>query len=154
MFERYTERARRIIFFARYEASAFGSEVIETEHLLLGILREDPVIRGQLSSGAIRKIRCEVEESTPSREKTSTSVDIPLSRDSKRALAYGAEESMALNWKVIDSGHLVLGLLRLEKCAAAALLRRHGIEYASYRVLVSVSPQSSPKIEIPFAPRH
>ncbi len=44
MFERYTEKARRTIFFARYEASLFGSPYIETEHLLLGLLREDKAI--------------------------------------------------------------------------------------------------------------
>ena len=48
MFERYTEKARRVIFFARYEASQYGSPYIETEHLLLGLLREDraPLQRG------------------------------------------------------------------------------------------------------------
>ncbi|MFZ0862910.1 MAG: Clp protease N-terminal domain-containing protein [Candidatus Sulfotelmatobacter sp.] len=45
MFERYTEIARRVIFFARYEASQFGSPYIETEHLLLGLLREDSRVR-------------------------------------------------------------------------------------------------------------
>ena len=49
MFERYTEKARRAIFFARYEASQFGSPVIETEHLLLGLLREDRVLVVRLS---------------------------------------------------------------------------------------------------------
>ena len=44
MFERYTEKARRVIFFARYEASQFGSPYIETEHLLLGLLREDKAL--------------------------------------------------------------------------------------------------------------
>ena len=44
MFERYTEKARRVIFFARYEASQYGSPYIETEHLLLGLLREDKVL--------------------------------------------------------------------------------------------------------------
>ena len=46
MFERYTEKARRVIFFARYEASQFGSPYIETEHLLLGLLREDKACMG------------------------------------------------------------------------------------------------------------
>ena len=44
MFERYTEKARRTVFFARYEASQFGSPVIDTEHLLLGLLREDKTV--------------------------------------------------------------------------------------------------------------
>ena len=48
MFERYTEKARRAIFFARYEASQFGRSQIETEHLLLGVLREDKSLRNQI----------------------------------------------------------------------------------------------------------
>ena len=48
MFERYTERARRVIFFARYEASQLGSRTIETEHLLLGLIRENNGLTGQL----------------------------------------------------------------------------------------------------------
>jgi len=53
MFERYTEKARRVIFFARYEASQFGSPYIETEHLLLGLLREDK----QLANRFLRPMR-------------------------------------------------------------------------------------------------
>ena len=51
MFERYTEKARRVIFFARYEASQFGSPYIETEHLLLGLLREDKAMANRFDSG-------------------------------------------------------------------------------------------------------
>ena len=49
MFERYTEKSRRVIFFARYEASQYGSPYIETEHLLLGLLRESPDLTRQLA---------------------------------------------------------------------------------------------------------
>jgi len=63
MFERYTEKARRAIFFARYEASKFGSECIETEHLLLGLMREDRALvnRFMHSLGSIEGIRARVE---------------------------------------------------------------------------------------------
>jgi ATP-dependent Clp protease ATP-binding subunit ClpC len=88
MFERFTEHARRTIFFARYEASSFGSEYIEIEHLLLGILREDQDLRNRLGLEAIEQIRGSITERAPRREKISTSLDIPLSHDSKRALAY------------------------------------------------------------------
>ena len=81
MFERYTETARRVIFFARYEASMFGSPYIETEHVLLGLLREDPALTSVVlpSAKSIIAIRTEIEERTTLREKTSTSVDLPLS---------------------------------------------------------------------------
>ena len=63
MFERYTEKARRVIFFARYEASQFGSPYIETEHLLLGLLREDKALtnrflRSHASVESIRRRHC------------------------------------------------------------------------------------------------
>ena len=59
MFERYTEKARRVIFFARYEASQFGSPYIETEHLLLGLLREDKQLANRFlrSHAAVDSIR-------------------------------------------------------------------------------------------------
>ena len=63
MFERYTEKARRVIFFARYEASQFGSPYIETEHLLLGLLREDKALANRFlrSHAAVESIRKQIE---------------------------------------------------------------------------------------------
>ncbi len=63
MFERYTEKARRVIFFARYEASQFGSPYIETEHLLLGLLREDKGLTNRFmrSHSAVESIRRQIE---------------------------------------------------------------------------------------------
>jgi hypothetical protein len=139
MFERYTEHARRVIFFARYEASAFGSPYIEPEHLLLGLLREDPVLKSRLPTGAVEQIRKRIEESSTHREKISTSVDLPLSIDAKRVLALGAQESEELHHKHIDAGHLVLGLLRLENSVAAAVLQPFGIDATGYRNIVSAS---------------
>src|SRR5262249_51467334 len=127
------------------EASSFGSQVVEIEHLLLGILREDPDIRSRLGSKAIEQIRGSITDRTPKRERTSTSVDIPLSHDSKRALAYGAQESEKLNHRVISCGHLILGLLRFED--TAALLREHGIEYTSYCGIVNDSQERSDRKE-------
>ena len=118
MFERYTEKARRVIFFARYEASQFGSPCIETEHLLLGLLREDKALANRFlrSSASVDSIRKQIEVHTTLREKVSTSVDLPLSHECKRVLAYGAEEAERLNHKHIGTEHLLLGLLREEKC--------------------------------------
>jgi len=88
MFERYTEKARRVIFFARYEASQFGSPYIETEH---------------------------------------------LSHECKHVLAYGAEEAERLNHKHIGTEHLLLGLLREEKCFAAEILHERGLRLNQVR---------------------
>jgi hypothetical protein len=151
MFERYTEKARRVVFFARFEASKLGSPYIETEHLLLGLLRESTDFRNSLPAGAEEVTRRRIDELVPRPSpRISTSVDLPLSSDSRRALAYAAEESTALDHTLIDCCHLVLGMLRIEVSTAAVLLGEFGIKYASYRhevaapELVPPPPASAP----------
>ena len=121
MFERYTEKARRVIFFARYEASQFGSPYIETEHLLLGLLREDKALTNRFlrSHASVESIRKQIEGQTTIREKVSTSVDLPLSNECKRVLAYAAEEAERLSHNHIGTEHLLLGF-----CAKRSALRR------------------------------
>ena len=141
MFERYTEKARRVIFFARYEASQFGSPYIETEHLLLGLLREDKALTNRFlrSHGSIESIRKQIEGRTAIREKVSTSVDLPLSQESKRVLAYAAEEAERLAHKHIGTEHLLLGLLREDKCFAAEILHERGLRLSTLREELSRS---------------
>jgi ATP-dependent Clp protease ATP-binding subunit ClpC len=135
MFERYTEKARRVIFFARYEASQFGSPYIETEHLLLGLLREDKALTNRFlrQHSSVESIRKQIEGHTTIREKVSTSVDLPLSNECKRVLAYAAEEAERLSHKHIGTEHLLLGLLREEKCFAAEILHERGLRLATIR---------------------
>src|SRR5262245_29642067 len=79
MFERYTEAARRTIFFARYEASQFGSTTIETEHFLLGLIREDKHLTNYFlrDRSAIENIRKDIEGRITIREKVPTSINLP-----------------------------------------------------------------------------
>src|SRR5213075_1285191 len=135
MFERYTERARRGIFFARYEASQFGSTTIETEHLLLGLIREDKNLTNRFlrNSSSIESIRKEIEGRTTIREKVSTSIDLPLSNECKRILAYAAEEAEILNHRHVGTEHLLLGILREENCIAAEILRARGLRPETIR---------------------
>jgi ATP-dependent Clp protease ATP-binding subunit ClpC len=135
MFERYTEKARRVIFFARYEASQFGSPYIETEHLLLGLLREDKALTNRFlrSHASIESIRKQIEGRTTIREKVSTSVDLPLSPECKRVLAYAAEEAERLQHKHIGTEHLLLGLLREDKSFAAEILHERGLRLSTIR---------------------
>lgn len=139
MFERYTEKARRVVFFARYEASQFGSPYIEPEHLLLGLLREDKALPTRLfrSFGSVGKIRQQIEAHTFIREKVSTSVDLPLSNECKRVLAYAAEEAERLSHRHIGSEHLLLGLLRETNSFAAQLLNSEGVFLDRAREFVS-----------------
>jgi ATP-dependent Clp protease ATP-binding subunit ClpA len=135
MFERYTERARRVIFFGRYEASNFGSSTIESEHLLLGLLREDVnlINRFLRDSGSSESIRKEIEGRTSIREKISTSIDLPLSSDCKRILACANEEAERLNHRHIGTEHLLLGILREERCMAAQILHDRGLRLVAIR---------------------
>ena len=119
MFERYTEKARRVIFFARYEASAFGSPYIESEHLLLGVLRESKALSAKLFSGpsfTVDTIRKEIERHTAVGEKIPTSVDLPLSNESKHILHHAADEAERLGNKHISTEHLLAGMLLEEGC--------------------------------------
>src|SRR5579863_1159043 len=127
MFERYTEKALRVIFFARYEASQFGSPAIETEHLVLGLFREDKTLASQFLSGtAIESVRQQIASHIGLREKVSTSVDLPLSQECKRILAYGAEERERLGHEHIGPGHLLVGVMREENCLGTQVLRERG----------------------------
>ncbi len=144
MFERFTEKARRAVFFARYEASQFGSPYIETEHLLLGTLREDRRLTGQLLNASdVEAIRKQIEQNTLVREKVPTSVDLPLSNEAKRILAYSAEEAEMLSHHWIGTEHLLLGTLREEGCFAADLLRKHAATLERGRELASKLPPPS-----------
>lgn len=152
MFQRYTEPARRTIFFARYHASEFGSSTIETEHLLLGLLREDKALKATLSDSQIQSILDEVEQRSKKVAKISTSVDLPLSPACKRVLAYAAEEADRLNHSEIECGHLVLGLLR-EQSLATDLLRKNGIELSGYRdTVMRTYIENRPKMAVPQVP--
>jgi NAD(P)-dependent dehydrogenase (short-subunit alcohol dehydrogenase family) len=146
MFERYTETARRVIFFARYEASQFGAQAIEPEHILLGILREDPAQVARFVADAHRlteSIRKEIEARTALGEKTSTSVDIPLSGLAKRVLAFAAEEAERLSSRWIGPEHLLLGLLRVETSMASEILRERGLRLNGVRADIEAgTPQA------------
>ena len=136
MFERYTEKARRVIFFARYEASQFGAQAIEAEHILLGLLREDKQLTQKFFrnlDSTIKSIRKEIEARTPLREKVSASVDLPLSQSAKRVLTSAMNESDRLRHRHIGTEHLLLGILREEKSSAAEILRKHGIRLNQVR---------------------
>jgi ATP-dependent Clp protease ATP-binding subunit ClpC len=125
MFERYTEKARRIIFFARHEAAAAGSRIIEPEHLLLGLLREAKAL---FDSAKIQSMTDELRGAARVEgPAVSASVDLPLSRPAKKVLAYSAEEAERLNHTHIGPEHLLLALMR-EPSLAATTLEKYGFQ--------------------------
>jgi ATP-dependent Clp protease ATP-binding subunit ClpC len=148
VFERYTETARRSVFHARHEASQFGSGYIETEHLLLGILRTDGPLALRLLKAPerIEAVRQQIEKQAVRGEKPSTSVDMPLSQECKRALAYAGQESEKLHQKHIGAEHLLLGIVRQETCLAAKILLAFGIAPQQLKEEVVRSALPPPKL--------
>ena len=136
MFEKFTEKAKRILFLARYEASQQGSKVIGAEHLLLGLLKEgEETTRELFTRGnvSMELLQAELERRGPTREKLSTSVEIPFSDESKRALQFAEEEAERLMHPHIGTEHILLGLLRLEDSVAGRLLADRGLRLFAVR---------------------
>lgn len=135
MFERYTETARRVIFFARYEASQYGSQYIETEHLLLGLMRADsPLMRNVIGSGISHyEVRQEIERRIQRGERFSTAIEVPLSVESNRVLKFAAEEAERLARRHVGTEHVLLGLLREKNAPAAAILQQYGAREGEIR---------------------
>ena len=134
MFERYTEKARRVVFFARYEASQFGSPLIDTEHLLLGLLREDKELMHLVLLNVDHETaRQDLASRTKLGKQIPANVDLPLSEDGKRALVSAAEEAERLNHRHIGTEHLLLGLVHDKKFASAEFLSRFGVSLESLR---------------------
>src|ERR1700690_2557503 len=127
MFERYTEKARRTVFFARYEAAQVGSAYIESEHILLGLLREDGVLlRRLLPTLSASVVREQLTSRLPRGPSISTSVDLPLSHEAKNILSHAAEEADRLADSYIGTEHLLLALLRDPETYAAQALHQSG----------------------------
>jgi ATP-dependent Clp protease ATP-binding subunit ClpC len=136
MFERYTEQARRVVFFARYEASVLGSPWIDTEHLLLGLLREAGGVanrilqRREVTHQLVQK---EIEARQPPGQPVSTAVDIPLTPAAKRVLQLAAEEAERLKLGYIGTDQLFLGLMREQGSLAADILAEKGLRVEEVR---------------------
>jgi ATP-dependent Clp protease ATP-binding subunit ClpA len=141
MFERFTEKARRTIFYARHEASQFGSPQIESEHLLLGLLREDKgALAGTLGlENSEVELRTSMDTASVDQTKSSSSGDLPFSDECKRILEFAFDEAERLGSKPIGIGHVMLGILREENCRAARFLKERGLEPVKARLLIFVS---------------
>ncbi len=119
--------------------------LFETEHLLLGLVREaKSTVNLYLDSETNEEsIRTQIESQTAARKKIPTNVDIPLSEECKRVLAYAAQEAERIHQDVIGAEHLFLGLLREEGCLAARMLRERGADIETIRRRLSESPPAA-----------
>jgi hypothetical protein len=121
MFEHFSENARRVIFFAKYEAANMASPYVEPEHLLLGLLRQDKPLACVLLH-SLDSIREKIKARPSANAKHSPGDDVPLTLESKRVLANAAMVAENRSERV-DTAHILVGLLREEKSFAAELLR-------------------------------
>jgi ATP-dependent Clp protease ATP-binding subunit ClpC len=150
MFENFTERARRVIFLGRLEASKTGCDAISTEHFLLGLMRENMYLLPEFPPGCdLATIRSELFGQPPG-EPVPTSVDIPLTESAKRVLKQSAHERYSLKHDLVTSGHLLLGILDEEQSAACAILKRYGVrrEQVMTRLPDSLQEQGPPDFDI------
>jgi ATP-dependent Clp protease ATP-binding subunit ClpC len=136
MFEKYTEKAKKVLFLARYEASQLGSKVIGSDHLLLGLIKEGDELVQELflkSSVNLELLRAEMEARGPSGEKQVTPIEIPFSEEAKKVLACAEEEAERLLHPHVSDEHILLGLLRVEDSSAGRLLAEKGMRLYTLR---------------------
>ncbi len=157
MFEKYNEKARRALFFARYEASKLGSRVIESEHVLLGILREGEETVINLLSAFDAKpddLRREIEGERVFVERISSTAELPLSEETKKILAYATHEAESMLHPTVGSEHLLIGILRVDGCRAMSVLGEAGLDLYAVReeVLAMAREREAAKAkkELPF----
>ena len=136
MFERFTERARRVMALANHEAQRFNHEYIGTEHILLGLLKEGSGVGPNVLKSIdvdLHKVRMEVEKRVKSGPEMVTMGKLPKTPRAKKVLEYAVEEARNLNHNYIGTEHLLLGLLREQDGVAAQVLMNLGLKLDEVR---------------------
>jgi ATP-dependent Clp protease ATP-binding subunit ClpC len=135
-FNRFTERARKVILLAKEEAKRFNHDYIGTEHILLGLVREgEGVAAAVLASFGLspEKIRIEVEKLVQPGPSTVISGDLPFTPKAKKVIELAMEEARALGHNYIGTEHLLLGLIREGEGVASQVLMNLGLELDKVR---------------------
>jgi len=138
MFEKFTERGRKVIIYAREEAEKRQNDYLGTEHLLLGLLREEeslPMIILKKMGLSAEELRMEVERNLPTGSNILTFGDIPFTPRAKKVLELAVEEARLLGHSYIGSEHLLIGLIREESGIAGKILRSLGANLLAVRQL-------------------
>jgi ATP-dependent Clp protease ATP-binding subunit ClpC len=140
MFEKFTERARKVMSLARQEAQRLNSEFIGTEHILLGIIQEGGGVAAKVLKNLnvdLKRIRQEIEKLiTPSTAPTVTLGQLPFSPRAKRVIELAGEAASQLGHDVIGTEHLLLGLLKENEGIAAQVLTNLGLKLDEVRDMV------------------
>jgi ATP-dependent Clp protease ATP-binding subunit ClpC len=135
MFERFTDRARKVMSLANQEAQRFNHEYIGTEHILLGMVKEAGCVGVNVLNRLDidpRKVRLEVEKLIKSGPDLITMGKLPLTKWTKDVIAFASEESESLNHIYVGTEHLLLGLLR-DEGIAGVVLRSLGLRSEEFR---------------------
>ncbi len=160
MIEQFTEKAKRVLFLARYEATQRGAPFIGTDHLLIGLLREDdPLVRELFhrSNISVDLLRSELENGQGGVGDVSRGVDIPYGDDARRVLECAQEEARGLGSPSVDVEHLLLGLIRVDDSPAGRMLAERGMRLYTVREdivnlakMKAAGGQEEKKKETPF----
>jgi ATP-dependent Clp protease ATP-binding subunit ClpC len=136
MFERFTDRARKVMQLANQEAQRFNHEYIGTEHILLGLVKEGSGVAANVLKNLdvdLRKIRLEVEKLVQSGPEMVTMGKLPQTPRAKKVIEYSMEEARNLNHNYVGTEHILLGLLREQEGVAAQVLMNLGLKLEEVR---------------------
>ena len=136
MFERFTDRARKVMALANQEAQRFNHEYIGTEHILLGLVKEGSGVGANVLKNLdvdLRKVRLEVEKLVKSGPDMVTMGRLPQTPRAKKVIEYAIEEARNLNHNYVGTEHLLLGLLREQDGVAAQVLMNLGLKLEEVR---------------------
>src|SRR5215204_6649570 len=136
MFERFTDRARKVMALANQEAQRFNHEYIGTEHILLGLVKEGSGVGATVLKNLdidLRKIRLEVEKLVKSGPDMVTMGKLPQTPRAKKVIEYAIEEARNLGHNYVGTEHLLLGLLREKDGVAAQVLMNLGLKLEDVR---------------------
>src|SRR5262249_3584877 len=163
MYERFTDRARKVMQLADQEAQRFNHEYIGTEHILLGLVKEGFGVAAQILKNLdidLRKIRLEVEKIVQAGPDMVTTGKLPQTPRAKKVIEYSIEEAISLNHNYVGTEHLLLGLLRDQEGGAAQVLMNLGVRLEDVREGVlgllgydtNPKPKAKPKSEVDELP--
>src|SRR6476620_7054773 len=136
MYERFTDRARKVMQLANQEAQRFNHEYIGTEHVLLGLIKEGSGVAANVLKNLdvdLRKIRLEVEKLVQSGPEMVTMGKLPQTPRAKKVIEYSMEEARNLNHNYVGTEHILLGLLREQEGVAAQVLMNLGLKLEEVR---------------------
>jgi len=136
MYERFTDRARKVMQLANQEAQRFNHEYIGTEHILLGLVKEGSGVAANVLKNLevdLRKIRLEVEKLVQSGPEMVTVGKLPQTPRAKKVIEYSMEEARNLNHSYVGTEHILLGLLREQEGVAAQVLMNLGLKLEEVR---------------------